>query len=169
MGAPVRLQHRVSRATTNDPTDIQEIWMNKHCGLQLASVCNKVWAKRLVLQCSGIKSTELVMFRYFLTGKDLQVTSSWRQSQLVTVAAHLVFFSYMCFFRGGVLGHWSDSSVPDGEFPYRRSSQETVKPLLNHFKDTKSKTLSMPLSEKIELFFQETKEVKMLFFSFVLA
>ncbi len=80
MGArrnPVRLQHKWSRAIAKDPTDTQELRTKKHCSLQLASLCKKIWGEEIVLQYSGIQTTELVVFRYFLMGEDLQGTSSW--------------------------------------------------------------------------------------------
>lgn len=94
-----------------DPTDTQEIWTNKHCHLQLACLCNKIWGKKIVLPCSGIQGTELVEFGYFLMGKDLQDTRVW---QLVLQPLHITFcFSYMCFFCSHFSFFWSRRRFPD--------------------------------------------------------
>lgn len=52
-----------------DPADTQKIWTNKHCSLQLVSLCNKTCGKKKVLQCSGIQSTEQIVSRYFSSGQ----------------------------------------------------------------------------------------------------
>lgn len=88
-----------------DPVDTEVIWTNKHCNLKLGSLCQKNQEK-----CSGIRSTELAVFRYVFIAKTCRAR------------AHFVFDSF------SFGGQWSNFSRPDGEFQHRWISPA----VLNH-------------------------------------
>lgn len=79
-----------------DPADTQKIWTNKHCSLQLVSLCNKTCGKKKQKSCSvqGSKVLNRLCPGIFPQGKDLQGTRSSCQS-----LCHFVFPRVLFFFK----------------------------------------------------------------------
>lgn len=126
---------------TKDPTDTQQIWTIKRCILQVTILPNETWAKR----------------NESWTGGAPQGRSAPCLSQLVGAIA-----SRLCIF-------FSPSLCPTGT-PSLASLvsllMQIVKSINNAWAGLEPlQDYQKPRSEKIEIFLQETEEVKMLYFS----